>query len=404
MYELTKNPLYLGFIGLSEVIPNIGVALYAGHVADVVDRRLIALGAISTLFVCMVMLASGSFWLTSSSILVPILFAIIAISGLGRGFYGPSVFGLISQIVPRELYGNAAAWNAANWQGSAVAGPILGGIVYVAFGAANTYALSAALLLGAFICFMGIKSRSEHVVDKDVSVIDNIKEGLQFVFADEIILGSMAVDLFAVLFGGAVAMLPIFAAEVFHMGPESLGIMRAAPSLGALLVAATLTHHPIGRNAGKIFLLSVAGFGLCMIAFGLSRNYYLSLALLALSGVLDGISVMVRSTIYQLVTPDNMKGRFAAVNSMFIGSSNEIGGFESGVAAKIMGLVPSVVFGGSMTLLVVLTTIIKAPNLWLLHMEELLMKNSTGTDAKIRTGEDDAVEGAESSNGSADLS
>ena len=378
MYELTKNPLCLGMIGLAEALPSLSVSLYAGHVADVVDRRLIALGAILSLAVCMVLLASASsIYVNAPNTLVPILFAIVALSGFGRGFYGPAIFGMISQIVPRELYGNAAAWNTANWQGSAVAGPIIGGFIYVTFAAANTYALSAGLLLGAVICFAAIKSRSDHKVNKDVTIVENIKEGLRFVFSSQLILGAMAVDLFAVLFGGAVALLPIFAAEVFHMGPEALGVMRAAPSVGALITAALLTHNPITSNAGKIFLLAVGGFGICMIGFGLSTSFYLSLFLLAVSGVLDGISVLVRSTIYQLSTPDNMKGRFAAVNSMFIGSSNEIGGFESGVAAKILGLVPSVVFGGCMTLLVVVATIAKAPKLWNLNMQSLYVDDAT---------------------------
>lgn len=372
MYELTKNPLFLGFLGLSEAIPALSVALYAGHVADVVDRRLIIMGASGLLAFCMLALCGGSHLMAAETdILVGILFAVVALSGFGRGFYGAAIFGMISQVVPRELYGNAAAWNTANWQGSAVLGPIIGGFVYLRYGPVVTYGLCTILLVAGIFCFLGIKSKSDHVVDKDVSVIENIKEGLRFVFSNEIIWGSMAVDLFAVLFGGAVALLPIFVGEVFKMGPEALGFLRAAPPVGALLTAALFTHRPINMNAGKIFLTSVAGFGICMIAFGLSTNYYVSFALLAISGALDGISVLLRSTIYQLLTPDNMKGRFAAVNNMFIGSSNEIGSFESGLAAKLMGLVPSVVFGGCMTLLVVTTTIIKAPNLWKLHMQNL---------------------------------
>lgn len=372
MYELTKNPLYLGFLGLSEAIPALSVALYAGHVADVVDRRHIIMWASALLSFCMFALCGGSYFLPGDvDLLVGTLFAVVAISGFGRGFYGAAIFGMISQVVPRELYGNAAAWNTANWQSSAVLGPIIGGFIYLRCGPVETYGLCGGLLVAGILCFLCIKSKSDHVINKDVSVIENIKEGLRFVFSNEVIWGSMAVDLFAVLFGGAVALLPIFVGEVFKMGPEALGFLRAAPPVGALLTAALFTHRPLNINAGKIFLCSVAGFGVCMIAFGLSTNYYVSFALLAISGALDGISVLLRSTIYQLLTPDNMKGRFAAVNNMFIGSSNEIGSFESGVAAKIMGLVPSVVFGGCMTLLVVITTIMKAPNLWKLHMQDL---------------------------------
>ena len=225
--------------------------------------------------------------------------------------------------------------------------------------------------------FLRLKVRMTATAKKDTSIVENIKEGLHFVFSNEIILGAMAMDLFAVLFGGAVALLPVFTAEVFHMGPQALGMLRAAPCVGALITATILTHHPLKHNAGRIFLGAVGGFGLCMIAFGLSRNFYLSLFLLALSGILDGISVYVRSTIYQLLTPMDMKGRVSAVNNIFIGSSNEIGEFESGVTAKIMGLVPSVVFGGCMTLLVVLFTMFKAPKLRNLNMENLYEEQPT---------------------------
>lgn len=377
MWELTKNPLFLGLLGLAEAIPALSVALYAGHVADVVDRRKIIIGASALLGFCMFALCGGSYLAPADTrLLVGILFSVVALSGFGRGFYGAAIFGMISQVVPRELYGNAAAWNTANWQSSAVLGPIIGGFIYLRFGPVATYALCTVLLILSIACFLFIKSKSDHKIDKNVSVIENIKEGLRFVFSNQIIWGSMAVDLFAVLFGGAVALLPIFVDEVFKMGPEALGFLRAAPPVGALITAALFTHRPINLNAGKIFLCSVAGFGVCMIAFGFSKNYYVSFALLAISGALDGISVLLRSTIYQLLTPDNMKGRFAAVNNMFIGSSNEIGSFESGVAAKIMGLVPSVIFGGCMTLLVVITTMLKAPNLWKLHMQNLYEEKS----------------------------
>jgi MFS family permease len=268
--------------------------------------------------------------------------------------------------------GNASAWNSAVWQASAVTGPILGGYLYTVSSAAFTYLISTVLLIGAFICFSFLKCEfSPEPTTSSGTVADNIKVGLRFVFSNQIILGAMVLDLFAVLFGGAVALLPIFAQQVFHQGPQTLGMLRAAPSVGAFITATALTHHPITNNAGRILMLSVAGFGLCMIAFGLSRNLYLSLFLLGLSGILDGVSVYVRSTIYQLATPNEMKGRVSAVNNIFIGSSNEIGEFESGVTAKFMGLVPSVVFGGCMTLLVVLATACKAPRLRNLHMQNL---------------------------------
>lgn len=371
IYAITNNPLFLGFAGLAEAIPAIGVALYAGHVADVVDRKKIVLFAVGTLFLTLAMLAACTMLMQSDNNLVVCLFAVIAISGFARGFYAPAIFGTVSDIVPRELMGNAAAWNSTVWQASAVMGPIFGGFLYGWVHAANTYIFSAVLLACAFVSFCFIKSKSEINKNKHDSVLANIKEGLQFVFSNQIILGAMALDLFAVLFGGAVALMPIFAKDVFHCGPEILGALRAAPSLGSVLTAIYLTRHPVTENSGKVFMLAAAGFGFCIIGFGLSTNLYLSLFLLAVSGALDGISVWVRTTIFQLVTPNEMKGRVAAVNSMFIGSSNEIGEFESGTAAKFMGLVPSVVFGGVMTLLVVIFTSIRAPKLRKLNIRDL---------------------------------
>ncbi|MBS1954287.1 MAG: MFS transporter [Cyanobacteria bacterium SZAS-4] len=371
VYALTKDPLALGLVGLSEALPSIGVALYAGHVADRVDRRKIALWCLFTLVLCVGALSGCSAAIKDNSLLAGLIYLIIALSGFARGFYGPAVFGLTGDIVPREHYANAAAWGSAAWQASAVAGPIVGGILFLWLAAPATYLVSTLLLFGAFLLFLRVKARMKVEEKKEASVVENIKEGLQFVFSNQIILAAMAMDLFAVLFGGAVALLPIFTDEIFHMGPQALGILRAAPSVGALLVAAYLAHKPITKDAGYIFLYSVAGFGLCMIGFGLTQNFYIALVLLAVSGMLDGISVYLRGTIYQLLTPDDMKGRVSAVNNIFIGSSNEIGEFESGVAAKLLGLVRSVVVGGSLTLLVVIITAIKAPKLRKLDMRTL---------------------------------
>lgn len=371
IYALTKDPLALGLVGLSEALPAIGVALYAGHVADRVDRRKIVLWCLFTLVICVGALSGCSAAIKDNNLLAGLIYLIIALSGFARGFYGPAVFGLTGDIVPREHYANSAAWGSAAWQASAVAGPILGGILFLWLAAPATYLISTLLLFGAFLLFLRVKARMKIEDKKEASVMENIKEGLQFVFSNQIILASMAMDLFAVLFGGAVALLPIFTDEIFHMGPQALGVLRAAPSVGALVVAAYLAHRPITKDAGYIFLYSVAGFGLCMIGFGLTQNFYIALILLAASGMLDGISVYLRGTIYQLLTPDDMKGRVSAVNNIFIGSSNEIGEFESGVAAKLLGLVRSVVVGGSLTLLVVLITAIKAPKLRKLDMRTL---------------------------------
>lgn len=377
IFALTKDPFSLGMIGLSEALPAIAVGLYAGHVADIADRRKIALSSVLTLTACMGLLGLSSMMIHDVELLKWVIYGLIAITGFARGFYGPAVFGMISDIVPRELYGNAAAWNTTVWQSAAVFGPIIGGLIYVPLGAPATYFVCTALLFCSMICFLFVKSRTVIQKKEDVSVAENIREGLRFVLSNQIILGAMAMDLFAVLFGGAVALLPIFAGEIFHMGPEALGVMRAAPSVGAFISAFVLTHKPVSENTGRVFMAVVAGFGLCMIGFGLSRNFYLTLFLLVLSGLLDGISVWTRSTIYQLLTPNDMKGRIAAVNQIFIGSSNEIGEFESGVAAKFLGLVRSVVIGGCMTILVVAITAIKAPKLRELHMKDLYGKDPT---------------------------
>lgn len=376
IYALTKSALYLGLIGLSEALPSIGVALYAGHVADVVDRSLIIRLVISTLFVTLLVLGFCSLGIGDAHILVPIIFVINALAGFARGFYAPAIFGTVSDIVPREHYPNAAAWNSTVWQASAVAGPLLGGGLYVWLQAPKTYLAASILMFASLCCFLALKVKTNIDKTKKISVYDNIIEGLKFVFSRQIICGAMALDLFAVLFGGAVALLPIFTSEIFHLGPPALGLLRGAPSVGAFLTAAFLTHRPINKDAGVVLLWAIAGFGLCMIGFGLCKNFYVSLLLLALSGMLDGISVYVRSTIFQVLTPNDMKGRVAAVNSIFIGSSNEIGEFESGVTAKLMGLVPSVVFGGCMTIIVVLFTALKAPKLRKLHIDKLLEEDT----------------------------
>jgi MFS family permease len=363
IYELTKSPLSLGLIGLAEVLPTIAVALYAGHVADSIDRKRILTMVIIVIALCILGLGLVSLAHPAVALLCGMIYLLIAVSGFARGFYMPAMFGLVSQIVPRNLYGNASAWNSSVWQGSAVGGPILGGFLYTQLHAGWTYVCSAALISIGFCCLFMVKSKSDLSTAPKGAVHESIAEGLRFVFSNQIILGSMALDLFAVLFGGAVALLPIFADQIFHRGPEALGMLRAAPSIGAFLVATFLAFRPIKRKAGWIFHAAVAGFGLCMIGFGLSRDFYLSMVLLAISGFCDGVSVYVRNTIYQENTPDDMKGRVAAVNSIFIGSSNEIGEFESGVTARLMGTIPSVIFGGCATMLVVLVTAIRAPKL-----------------------------------------
>jgi len=271
--------------------------------------------------------------------------------------------GLLAQLVPKELYPNSSTWNSLIWHIAAVSGPAIGGLIYGYFGVGSAYLGVLAVYSLSFIFFAYTKSRPKPINTDSDNIYKSLKEGLKFVFKNQIILSSMALDMFAVLFGGAVAMLPVFASEILKVGPEGLGLLRAAPATGAVIMSFTLAHRPPLTNTGKKLMYAIAGFGLCIICFALSENFYLSLFILFLSGILDNVSVVIRQTIMQLYTPDAMRGRVASVNSIFIGSSNEIGAFESGAAAKIMGLVPSVIFGGSMTLLIVYITSRLAPKL-----------------------------------------
>ncbi len=366
IFDITKNPLSLGLIGLAEAIPSITVALYAGHVADITSRKKIITTVLAILIFCSASLLFFTLDLTPESLhnkVIPI-YTIIFISGAARGFLGPAVFSFMPQIIhDKKLYSNAVTWNSVLWQGGSVAGPALGGLIYAYFGVSASYATDFSLTLISLIVFSFIPSFPLPEIPAKQSVIKSLKEGIRFVFSNQIILSAISLDLFAVLFGGAVALLPIFASEILKTGPEGLGLMRAAPSVGSALMMIYMTYNPMHKSAGKKMLFCVAGFGLCMILFGISKSFYFSLFILALSGAFDSISVIIRSTLIQLHTPESMKGRVSSVNNIFIGSSNEIGSFESGVAAKLMGVVTSVVFGGGMTMAIVSFTAWKADQL-----------------------------------------
>jgi MFS family permease len=358
MYELTKDPLSLGLIGLAEAIPSIGVSLYAGHVADIVQRKKIIIIALVALVLCSLCLFSfttdpGAFVFKWGPI--PI-YTIIFLSGIARGFISPAWFSFMPQLVPRELFQNAITWNSTLWEAASITGPALGGLIYGFFGITAAYAVDASLVLLSLLSVLAIANKPLPPASEEQGIAEKIKAGLRFVFNNKLILGAISLDLFAVLFGGAVALLPIFADEILHAGAIGLGFLRCAPSIGAVLTAFYITHYPIKKNMGKTLFWAVAGFGACMICFAISKNFWLSLSLLALSGVFDCISVIIRGTLMQTLTPENMKGRVSAVNYIFIGSSNEIGMFESGVAARLLGVVPSVIFGGFMTISVVATT------------------------------------------------
>lgn len=365
VYEITKDPLSLGLIGLAEAVPSISVSLYAGHIADIVSRKRIIQSTIGTLLFCSAALLfftlqPGEFIL---SLGVWPVYTVIFVSGIARGFLSPATFSFMPQLVPRELFTNAVTINSSLWQAAAIAGPALGGFVYGFFGISVSYVVDVALVVISLTLFSSIPPRPVPPASLEQGVVEKIKAGLRFVFNNQIILSAISLDLFAVLFGGAVALLPIFTSEILKVGPEGLGMLRAAPWIGAIIMAIYITHNPITTHVGRKLLYSVAAFGICMIAFALSTNFWLSLFILALGGAFDCVSVIIRGTLLQTLTPENMKGRVSAVNNIFIGSSNEIGAFESGVAAKLLGVVPSVIFGGVMTLVVVGVTSWRATKL-----------------------------------------
>ena len=375
IYELTNNPLALGLIGLAEAIPSITVSLYAGHVADSVPRKRIIVPMMLVLFGCSLslflltrpggMALFANQQVASFPLYVAMLYLVLFVSGIARGFLGPAVFSFMPQLLPdRALLSNAVTWNSSSWQAAAVLGPAVGGLLFAKMGKGFAYGVDSGLMLLSLLLFLSIAGRALPVREGErLNLGESILSGVKFIFANQIVLAALSLDLFAVLFGGAVALLPIFAKDILHTGPDGLGYLRAAPAVGSVLMAVWLTYSPMKRGAGRKLLWAVAGFGLATIAFALSTSLVLSLFLLFLTGVFDSVSVIVRSTLIHTYTPEYMKGRVSAVNNIFIGSSNEIGGFESGAAAKLMGTVTSVVFGGVMTLVVVAITAIKADKL-----------------------------------------
>jgi MFS family permease len=363
VYAITRDPLALGFVGLAEAFPFIGAALYAGHVADLYDRKLLCLVAIAVQTACAAallaftlrptLLAGGRVW--------PI-FAVVFASGLARSFLQPARTALGAEIVPREMYANAVAWRSSLWQFAAVVGPALGGVLYGFSGARLAYEAEAALCLAGLALFARVAHTRAPAAAQEESIYENLTVGIRFLLTQPELLGAQVLDLFSVLFGGATALLPIFASEILHVGPQGLGVLRAAPAAGAVLISVVLAHRRL-RSAGRMLFLCVAAFGVCWIVFAVSRSFWLSLAVLFASGMLDNVSVVIRSTLLTVRTPPALLGRVSAVNQIFIGSSNEIGSFESGVAARLLGTVNSVLLGGLVTLGVVGVTAWKTPAL-----------------------------------------
>ena len=371
IYELTHDPLSLGLTGLAEVIPYFLCAPFAGHAIDHYSRRMfgvlaglmLALNALTLTAVSAGWLSGGktAFW----------LYGAVAFGGIARAFITPSYSALFALILPRNVYARAAGIGTSVFQLGLVLGPALGGLLIAWAGKTATYGTACVMSLCAATALLSINIKEPPVAESSPSVFKSIGEGLQFVFSNQLILGAQTLDMFAVLFGGAISMLPAFISDVFHFGPEILGILRAAPAIGALLTGIVLARRPITLHGGRWLLGAVAGFGICMISFALSANIWVAAFLLLLSGVCDGVSVVMRTTIIQLTTPDFMRGRVSAINGIFIGSSNELGAVESGIAARLMGLVPSVIFGGIMTLSVVAATAKLAPQLRRLDLQQL---------------------------------
>lgn len=365
VYSLTKDPLSLGIIGLMEVIPAVGMALFAGHVVDQKEKRNLLIKCILGFSV----ISLGLFFLSDPSLETDIssknilyaIYFLVFLGGLVRAFLGPTIFSLIALIVPKKIYPNAATWSSSTWQMASVLGPALAGFSISWIGVHWSMCVILAFSLLALIFLLKIPRKPILNPKIGEPVFQSLKDGLKFVFNSKAIFGALTLDMVAVLFGGAVALLPIYAQDILHVGSEGFGILRATPAIGASITMLGSTRFPLHKYAGKKLLLAVFAFGICIIVFGISTSFWLSVVALFLSGAVDGVSMIIRQTILQLKTPDHMRGRVASVNSIFVGSSNELGAFESGLAAKLVGTVTAVVFGGCMTLLTAGTTALISP-------------------------------------------
>jgi len=370
VYELTHDALSLGMIGLAEAVPYLCIALFAGHAADVINRKKIIQLAGSIYFLCAILL-----FLISTELHHVLLgfgvwpiFAIIFITGLARGFISPALNAFAAQLVPKHLFGNASTWNSMLWQTAAITGPAFGGLVYGFWGIGQAYFFVILFSALSWFFFFLIEKKPMPERTKEENIWQSLSTGLKFVFKDQVILGAISLDMIAVFFGGAVSILPIFADQILHTGAEGLGLLRAAPAVGALIMSYYQAHNPLFKKAGRNLLICVLGFGVTTILFALSNNIYLVFSLLMLGGMFDNVSVIIRQTIVQLFTPDEMRGRVSSINGIFVGSSNELGSFESGVAAKLLGLIPSIIFGGSMTVATVSVMSYISPKLRRLKM------------------------------------
>jgi len=379
VYSITKDPLSLGIIGLMEIIPAFSMALFAGHIVDQKEKRnLLALctAAFSLISLGLFLLTSEQvvkLWSTNS--ILYCIYGLVFFGGFLRSFFGPTIFSLVALLVPKKIYHNAATWSTSTWKTASVSGALCGGFFISWIDVDNTLLLVFILVILSLIFTFLIKKKP--ILNKKIGepITESLKAGVKFVFSNKAVLGALTLDMIAVLFGGTVAILSVFAQDILKVGPEGFGLLNASISIGSIVTMLLTTYIPINKNTGKKMLISVFIFGLSIIAFGLSSIFWVSLLALFVSGAADGISMVIRQTILQLKTPDEMRGRVSSVNSMFVGSSNELGAFESGLAAKILGPVTAVVFGGTMTIITVATTAIVSPTIRNLDLTEDIEEN-----------------------------
>ena len=374
VYKLTKDPLSLGIIGLMEIIPAIGMALFAGHIVDQSEKK----GLLVKCILGFSIISFGLFLITVPSITshlsldttLYIIYGLVFFGGLVRAFIGPMIFSLLSLLVPKKVYPNASTWSSSVWQMGSMIGPAIAGFSIGLFGVHWSMCVVFAFSLFALLFLTKIERKPILNPKIGEPIFQSLSEGVKFVFKNKTILGSISLDMIAVLFGGAMALLPIFAQDILKVGSEGFGILRAAPAVGSVITMILSAYVSLNRKAGMKLLAAIFMFGVCIIVFGLSTIFWVSVLAMFLSGIFDGVSVVIRNTILQLHTPDNMRGRVASVNSIFVGSSNELGAFESGVTAKLMGTVTAVVFGGTMTLITVVFTGIALPSFRKLDLEK----------------------------------
>lgn len=373
IYKITHNPLALGLIGLAEAVPFISLVLFGGHFADNRDKKKIMQVTLSLIIASSIFLLYSSTQLQSADqdFHIYSIYAVIFIIGLSKGFFSPAASSLNPFLVPKEVFANAATWNSSFWQLGSILGPGVAGFLYAYAGLSGSLLTVILLLLGVVVCIFQIDSRP--VPEKTVhheSIWHSLREGIAYVFKTKIILYSISLDLFSVLFGGVIAILPIFAEDILKVGAEGLGILRAAPSVGAVVTMVTLVYFPPLKHAWRNLILAIAGFGLATLVFGVSTNFWLSVTALFFTGAFDSISVVIRQTVLRFYTPDEMRGRVSSVNGVFVSTSNELGAFESGVAAKLFGTVPSVLIGAGVTLVLVSLVALTSTELFDLNVDQ----------------------------------